>query len=156
MAELKMEEIASAMDGIIKNCDGGDVFTEFVFDSREITKQNTLFFALKSETGDGHRFIPLLEKMDGTAAVVSKSFDTKNISIPLIVVEDTLKGAHKLASYLRKKFRKTKYIGITGSAGKTTTKEFLAQILSKKYKVFRSHKNWNNWIGLPFSMIPRM
>lgn len=152
MAELKIEEIAAAMGGVIKNSSGGDVFTEFVFDTREITKQSALFFALKSETGDGHRFISLLEKMDGAAAVVSKDFDIKKIFIPLIVVDDTLKGAHKLAAYLRKKFKKTKYIGITGSAGKTTTKEFLAQILSKKYKVFRSHKNWNNWIGLPFSI----
>ncbi|MEN8153612.1 MAG: UDP-N-acetylmuramoyl-tripeptide--D-alanyl-D-alanine ligase [Acidobacteriota bacterium] len=152
MPELRMDEIAAVMGGVLKNSDGKDLFTKFVFDTREISEQNTLFFALRSETGDGHRFIPQLEKVDGAGAVVSKDFDIKNISIPLIIVEDTLKSAHKLASYLRGKFRKTRYVGITGSAGKTTTKEFLAQLLSTKFKVFRSHKNWNNWIGLPFSI----
>ena len=46
-----------------------------------------------------------------------------------------------------------KYVGITGSAGKTTTKEFIYQILSHKYRCFRSPQNWNNWIGLPFSLL---
>jgi len=151
--ELQIDEILKITEGDPFNFKGNESFSEFVFDTRSITKENTLFFALSSDNGDGHKFIPDLKDHNGTAAVVNKDFDRSGINIPLIVVNDTLKAVHQLAANVRGKYRKIKYIGITGSAGKTTTKEFTAQILSSKYKVFRSYKNWNNWIGLPFSML---
>ncbi len=153
MAEFTIKEILDITGGKSLNFSGEESFTEFEFDTRNISKKNTLFFALNSDSGDGHRFVPALKNFKGIAAVVNKDFDTSSTAIPLIIVNDTLKAVHKLASNVRYRFGKIKYIGITGSAGKTTTKEFIAQILSTNYKVFRSYKNWNNWIGLPFSML---
>jgi len=153
MPEFKITEIIEIISGEAFNLNGDEAYSEFEFDTRNIKKDKTLFFALNSENGDGHRFIADLREFKGACAVVNSDFDYSEIDIPIVVVKDTLKAAHKLASEVRKRFNHIKYIGITGSAGKTTSKEFIAQILSSKYKVFRSFKNWNNWIGLPFSML---
>jgi len=71
----------------------------------------------------------------------------------LIRVSDPLQAAQQLATHVREKYCSIKYVGITGSAGKTTTKEFIFQILSHKFRSFRSPQNWNNSIGLPFSLL---
>ena len=153
MPKLGMIEIAQAIDGLVVN--GGDrhFFDEFHFDSRLIEGDHALFFALKGEAGDGHRFVEGLQTRKGIGAVVSLDFDITGISIPLIRVKDPLAAAQTLASYVRDKYHTIKYIGVTGSAGKTTTKEFVFQLLSTKYNGFRSYENWNNWIGLPFSIL---
>lgn len=153
MPELGINEIAQVVKGEIINGISDAVFSDYKFDTREIGNEPTLFFALSSANGNGHDFVPGLNGRKGIAAVVEKGFDISSVNIPLIVVEDSLKAAHSLASHIRKKFNKIKYIGITGSAGKTTSKEFVAQILSSKYRVFKSFRNWNNWIGLPFSLM---
>lgn len=153
MADFTLKEILEITGGESLNFTGNESFSEFEFDTRNISKDNTLFFALNSDSGDGHRFVQGLESLNGAAAVVDKNFDTSSTKIPLIIVKDPLKAAHVMASRVRIRYRKIRYIGVTGSAGKTTTKEFISQILSTKYKVFRSYKNWNNWIGLPFSML---
>ncbi len=153
MPELGINEISKLVNGKLVNVNKDLKFIDFHFDTRLINKKNSLFFALKTENNDGHKFIKNIKNKKGIGAVVSKDFVCKGLNIPLIKVEDTLKAAHQLASYVRNKYRNIKYIGITGSAGKTTTKEFIYQILSKKYKVYRASGNWNNWIGLPFSIL---
>ncbi len=155
MPELHIEEIADAVKGDILNRDrcANDRFIHFHFDTRSITSGNTLFFALKSQTRDGHQFVPQLENQEGTAAMVSRDFNASGTTLPLIQVDDPLKAAHQLASHVRNRYRHIKYVGVTGSAGKTTTKEFVYQLLSHKYRAFRSSKNWNNWIGMPFSIL---
>ncbi|MCK4760652.1 MAG: UDP-N-acetylmuramoyl-tripeptide--D-alanyl-D-alanine ligase [Candidatus Aminicenantes bacterium] len=161
MAELNIKEIAKVIQGEVLNAAENLIFRHYHFDTRLIEAGHTLFFALKSEQNDGHRFVDRLQdkKKNNLAAVVSREFDCQGIGIPLIRVKDTLAAAHKLAAHVREKFRAVKYIGITGSAGKTTTKEFVYQILSKKGAasapdhVYRSHLNWNNWIGMPFSIL---
>ena len=155
MAELTINEIARVMNGEILNCDQDITFSYYHFDTRLIEEDNTLFFALKSGQNDGHRFVQQLQdkKIKNIGAVVSRDFDTSGVTLPLIRVEDTLKAAHNLAIHVRDTFAAVKYIGITGSAGKTTTKEFIYQLLSAKHKVCRSYMNWNNWIGMPFSIL---
>ncbi len=156
MAELTLGEIAGIVQGKILNGSSNIKFTDYHFDTRLIDQHHTLFFALKSDKNDGHRFVRQLQETKspaGVGAVVCRDFDGAGVKIPLVQVEDTLKAAHQLAAFLREKFQKIKYVGITGSAGKTTTKEFIYQILSSKYKVFRSYLNWNNWIGMPFSIL---
>jgi UDP-N-acetylmuramoyl-tripeptide--D-alanyl-D-alanine ligase len=156
MPELSINEIADAVQGKILNINTDNslmTFSNYQFDTRLVEGKNTLFFALKSETNDGHQYVNQLENTPKTAAVVSQQFDTQGLKLPLIQVGDPLKAAHKLAAYVRNKYSDTTYVGITGSAGKTTTKEFAYQILSYKYQPYRSHKNWNNWIGMPFSIL---
>jgi len=160
MPELPIIEIVKAVGGtLVTGCMESEEaamscrFSRYHFDSRQITEPNSLFFALKSDTGDGHRFVRQLLGMHSVGAVVSEDFDADGITIPLIRVKDTLKAAQDLAAHVRNTHRKTKYIGVTGSAGKTTTKEFIYQLLSFKYNAYRSFKNWNNWIGVPFCIL---
>ena len=156
MPELTINEIADAVNGEIMNLETSGESPRFVhydFDTRSIESEHSLFFALKSESRDGHEFIGGLNGRKGVAAVVSKEFDPSGITIPLIRVEDTLIAAQRLAAHVRNTYRHIKYVGITGSAGKTTTKEFVYHLLSHKHKAYRSFKNWNNWIGMPFSIL---
>lgn len=161
MPELHIKEIAKAVDGTLvtgkKNKRIPECrFSHYHFDTREITRPNTLFFALKTDTSDGHRFLRQLDAKSSAGAVVSRGFpdvEASRLSIPLIRVEDPLKAAQQLAIHVRNTHRHVTYIGITGSAGKTTTKEFIYQLLSRKANTYRSFKNWNNWIGLPFSLL---
>jgi len=74
--------------------------------------------------------------------VVGLDYDGTGLAIPLIRVKDPLKAAQQLAAYVRNKYRTLKYIGITGSAGKTTSKEFVYQLLSYKHKAYRALKNY--------------
>ena len=114
---------------------------------------DSLFFALQSAKADGHRFVKELAAIPGAGAVVKGDYADSKVKIPLIRVTDPLQAAQNLAIHVREKYRSVKYVGITGSAGKTTTKEFAFQILSHKFRSFRSPQNWNNCIGLPFSLL---
>lgn len=153
MPEMFLKDIAAAVGGTINPSTPDGRYSHFHFDTREIKKPQTLFFALKTDASDGHDFIRQLGTIPGTGAVVSNDFDASGVTIPMIRVPDPLKAAHQLASHVRNTHRHIKYIGVTGSAGKTTTKEFIFQLLSHKYRAYRSFKNWNNWIGMPFSLL---
>jgi len=152
MPELTVKEILRVVNGEAINIDENIIFKDFHFDSRQVT-ENTLFFALKTGTNDGHNYLREFSKKQNVGAVVSRLFHDTDIDVPLIQVEDTEAAYKTLAAYVREKQQHTTYIGITGSAGKTTTKEFTHQIISRWCKTFRSPGNWNNWIGLPFSLL---
>ncbi len=152
MPELGLNQIARILNGTILNGKKDMIFSDYHFDSR-LMKKNSLFFALKTEDSDGHDYVKSLEGRDFVGAIVAKDFSTDGISFPLIIVDDPFQSVLILAGAVRNMFPGIKYIGITGSAGKTTTKEFLYQTLSSKYNVYRSYLNWNNWLGLPFSLL---
>lgn len=153
MPEMTIREIAAAVNGSIANASGNERFLHYHFDTRSVTEPRTLFFALKSGSRDGHEFLPQLAGREGVAAVVSREFDDPGVTFPFIRVVDPLKAAQDLASHVREKCSHVKFVGVTGSAGKTTTKEFCYQLLSHRYMAYRSFKNWNNWIGMPFSLL---
>ncbi len=152
MPELTMAEIAAAVSGTVAPAFAKRAFRGFQFDTRAM-KADTLFFALRSATGDGHDHVRGLRSVPGAGAVVRRDFAAGRPGLPLLRVDDPLRAAQDLAAYVREKFRHIKYVGVTGSAGKTTTKEFIHQILSQRLRCFRSPQNWNNWIGLPFSLL---
>jgi UDP-N-acetylmuramoyl-tripeptide--D-alanyl-D-alanine ligase len=152
MPELRLDEIAAAVSGTVAPAFRSRSFSGFQFDTRDM-KANSLFFALRSPAGDGHQYVRMLAAVPGSGAVVRKDFAGRGLRLPLLRVEDPLRAAQDLAAYVRQKYRALKYVGITGSAGKTTTKEFVYQILASKHRCFRSPRNWNNWIGLPFSLL---
>lgn len=128
-------------------------------DSRTIEPQN-LFMAIKGEKFDGHDFIKLaLDK--GASCVVISENRLKNKEIPYVsstsgkravLVKDTRTALQDIAKWYRDKF-KVKVVGVTGTNGKTTTKEMIAEVLSKKYIVLRSEKSFNNQIGVPLTLL---
>jgi len=121
-------------------------------DSRTISP-GELFFALKGPNFVGHSFIEEALRKGGTAAVVSRSWwKGGGGSRPLLVVEDTLNALKTLAMKYRKRFSPT-ILAITGSNGKTTTKEMVADLFSHHYPTLRSEKSFNNFIGLPLTLL---
>jgi UDP-N-acetylmuramoyl-tripeptide--D-alanyl-D-alanine ligase len=152
MPELTMAEIAAAVSGTVAPAFAQRSFKGFQFDTRAM-KADTLFFALRTAKADGHDHVRDLLDIPGAGAVVRRDFAAGKWQLPLLRVDDPLRAAQDLAARVREKYRAVKYVGITGSAGKTTTKEFVHQILSHRQRCFRAPRNWNNWIGLPFSLL---
>ena len=116
----------------------------FVIDSRICTKDD-IFIAINN----GYKYID--NNLDCLSVITDKNI-TKNVPYPIIKVKDSIIALSNIAKYKRKHYKKTKVIAITGSVGKTTTKELLYNILKTKYKVYKSDKNYNNHIGLPLTL----
>ena len=133
------------------------VFKNIQIDSRLI-KKNSIFVAIKGDNLDGHSFIKNSVK-NGVSAVISEktlsSSDEKFLvqnKIYHITVKDSLKALWQLAFYNKNK-SKARIIGITGSNGKTTTKDFLTAILTRNFKTISSSGSFNNHIGVPLTLM---
>lgn len=137
----------------------GRTATGYSIDSRTIGA-GELFFAVKGEHFDGHDFVGAAMARGAVAAVVSreKAAEARVAAgnHPLLVVEETLKALQQLAAAVRRDWGlqgSKRVIGITGSAGKTTTKEAVAKVLSAKFSVLKSQGNLNNAFGLPLQLL---
>jgi len=121
-------------------------------DSRKL-KEGDLFFAIKGENFDGHNFVDEVISKGASAVVIEKKYleKFKDKNYPLVVVEDTTKALGELARIYRDKFN-VKVIGLTGSNGKTTTKEMIAEVLSTKFKTLKTEGNLNNNFGVPLNL----
>lgn len=108
----------------------------FAVDSRQIERQG-LFFALPGAKADGHFFLKEVAEKGALGAVVSKHYSGPSFGLELIKVPDVLEALHTLAKSAFN-LRKEKVIGITGSMGKTTSKEFVATLLEAKYRVAKT------------------
>lgn len=148
MAGLTVEKVIEATAGRLISGDG-EAFTGVSIDTRTI-KEGDLFFAIKGERFDGHDFLKeALSK--GNGAVVDSEPRSVPQSKAVVYVGDTLKALQDLAHFIRKE-RDIPVIAITGSNGKTTTKEMTYAILSQKHKVLKNEGNLNNHIGLPLTL----
>lgn len=125
--------------------------TSAAFDSRKIEKGG-LFFALKGKRCDGHDFLKEVSSKGALAAVVSKSYLGPDYGLFLLPVEDVRSSLQELA---KQSYREnpTYVIAITGTVGKTTTKEFVATLLSERYKVAKSTGSVNSQVGLPLMLL---
>ncbi len=117
-------------------------------DSRT-TSPGDLFFAIKGEKLDGHRFLDAAYERGAVAAVVSEN---SNADKPLLHVSDTVIALQRLSHFARQMWGGP-LVAITGSAGKTTTKDITAALLATKFRVGKSFGNFNNHIGLPISLL---
>lgn len=123
-------------------------------DSRRLSiPEESLFFALKTKTNDGHRYIKDLYSLKVRNFVVSDILPEYS-AMPdanFLVVKDTLRALQRLVTYHRKRFN-IPVIGITGSNGKTVVKEFLYQLLRSEFNIVRSPRSYNSQIGVPLSV----
>jgi UDP-N-acetylmuramoyl-tripeptide--D-alanyl-D-alanine ligase len=120
-------------------------------DTRTISQGN-LYIPLKGEKFNGHAFVKEAFMKGALAALWEKSEPNPPQDVPLILVNDTLKALQRLASCYREQLA-VKVIGITGSNGKTSTKDMTAAVLSTQYKVQKTEGNLNNHIGLPLTLL---
>jgi UDP-N-acetylmuramoyl-tripeptide--D-alanyl-D-alanine ligase len=146
MIALKASQIAEIVGG---NLVGSDVVVDKapVFNSKEASK-GSIFLALSGETRDGHDFVSEAFGNGIEIALVSKQVPERHILVP-----DVLKALGSLAKYLRLNLPELKVIAITGSQGKTTTKDLLTELLSGKGKTVSPKGNFNNELGAPLTLL---
>ena len=145
---LTLRQIAQACAGVCMNCDEDKKINDIVTDSRKITPES-LFIALRGKNFDGHNFVSQVVASGAVCCVVDKDFDNAE-NFPVIVVEDTLTAMQGIAAYYRRQFS-IPSVAITGSVGKTSTKDMVACVLARKYKTLKTDGNFNNEIGLPLT-----
>ena len=145
---LNLGQIAVIVGAELEAESGHLPVTGYSIDSRTI-KPHELFFAIKGDRFDGHDFVTAVSDRGAEAAVVSKKFVGSG---NLLRVDDPLVALQTLARKVRHIWSKT-VVGVTGSAGKTTTKEAIAQVLATRYNVLKSEGNFNNHIGLPLQLL---
>ncbi len=145
MPRLTFQEIAQMTGGQVVQ--GGEVVSSsVVIDSREV-KADSVFFAIKGDRLDGHQFVAQALQT-ALGAVVSQVPDTVPAGKGLVRVGDTTAALQMLARSIRRRYD-FQLIGITGSAGKTTTKEMIATLVGTERNTFKSWGNFNNLIGCP-------
>ncbi|MBL7073897.1 UDP-N-acetylmuramoyl-tripeptide--D-alanyl-D-alanine ligase [candidate division KSB1 bacterium] len=151
--DLTLKELGSLFSCPVRN-EPDRIVKGVGVDSRTLSP-GQLFFALKGERADGHDFIPQAFEKGALAAVVSvlwlKKREGMDNSHPCLPVQDPLTALQTLARYYRSKFS-LEVIAITGTNGKTTTKEMVAAVLSRGYRVLKTPGNYNNCLGMPLTL----
>lgn len=150
MEQVSLTELVSATHGDARGSAGDEVFTRVSTDSRTLRKGD-LFWAIRGRNHDGHTFVEEAHKKGAAACVVEKAA-AGQLSGRLVVVEDTLRALGDFARWYRHQ-RETLIIGVTGSVGKTTTREMIHTVLSARHSGTRSRGNFNNEVGLPLSLL---
>ncbi len=140
MESMRLFDIARVLGG---DCKEDCLIEEVVTDSR-LARRNTLFIAIAGERFDGHDFCEQVLEKGCTAVVVERDMGFER----QIIVESSIDALMQISKLYREE-REAKIIGITGSVGKTTTKDIIAAVLSSKFETIKTPENQNNEIGLP-------
>lgn len=151
MFPLNIMQIAGAISARIVNHGEQRVFRTVSIDSRKV-KQGDLFFALRGDRFDGHDFIPMALEAGALGIVLEREVDLIPPEIPVLMVEDTQAALQDLARHNRK-ISAVPVIGVTGSSGKTSTKDLLYSVLSAKFHTLKTEGNFNNELGLPLTLL---
>ncbi len=130
---------------------GDKVFSGVAIDSREV-RGGQVFFALRGEKVDGHAFLAEVAARGARAAVVSKEYRGADYGLTLVAVEDVLQTLQRMAKEVFAR-RRTKVLGITGSVGKTTTKEFIATLLQERFHLAKTPGTYNSQVTFPLSIL---
>lgn len=141
--KLMLEEIANVLDARLP---GPGLATGYSVDSRTL-QPGDLFFALRGPNHDGHDYVTTAFERGAVAAVVERRMNGNSI-----VVNDTQRALERLGGWARTKWG-GEVIGVTGSAGKTTTKDLIAEMLAVKFRTGRTAGNYNNHVGVPVSLL---
>lgn len=148
MKGISVKEVARLLG---KSIASEEVITGYAIDSRAVMPGN-LFFALSGKKVDGCQFLKDVAEKGAIASIVPQNYQGENFGLILIYVEDVRASLQHLASIAFSK-RKEKVVGVTGSVGKTTTKEFLAHLLEAKYQVFKTAGTFNSQVTFPLSLL---
>ncbi len=158
MKALSLDTVVSVMNGRLIHKTAKPILTEdhqinihkVVIDSRKVAKGD-MYVAIVGERVDGHDYI---EKAASAGACIVLAANASKVpeGIMAIIVEDVIEALGQFAAYYRSRLT-IPFIGITGSVGKTSTKDMIASILSTSYKVHKTAGNYNNHIGLPLTIL---
>jgi UDP-N-acetylmuramoyl-tripeptide--D-alanyl-D-alanine ligase len=145
-----LEILEATGGGEVGGTQVGNTYSTFHTDSREV-KPGGVFFALRGAEMDGHRFISDAISRGATCVVAQRRMDVPT-GIAEVLVPDTWAAFYSLAAYVLDRVRPL-VVGVTGSNGKTSTKEMVAAILAKHFTVHRTHGNLNTETGLPLTLL---
>ena len=151
--DIYIKDIIKLCDGKLLSGDENIVINNIKIDSRKIN-DGDIYVGIRGEVNDGNIFFEDAINRGAKAIIVDNSkldYD-KYSDVTIVLVKDTVWCLQELARYKRSLF-KGEVIAITGSVGKTTTKDMVASILSEKYKVLKTEGNYNNHIGLPLTIL---
>ena len=147
MKSISLQTVAEWVGGRL--CGENKEINNVSIDSRTVDA-STLFIAIKGDRFDAHDFVKDVQKSGAAAVMCHREVEC---SLPVIYVDDTKKAFVELAKNYRKSFDGLKVIGLTGSVGKTTTKEMTYEVVSRKYRAIKTEGNLNNDIGLPKTLL---
>jgi UDP-N-acetylmuramoyl-tripeptide--D-alanyl-D-alanine ligase len=157
LVRRRIDEAARAMNGTLIAGDGGGSYAGAAIDSRRVAG-GELFFALPGERTDGHRFVGAALAAGAAGAVVDRGLAELDLPAPapggpaLLRVADAYRGLHDLTRAVRSTTPRH-LVGLTGSVGKTTTKELLAAMLARRFRTAASPGNLNNLLGFPLALL---
>lgn len=146
---MKVYEIVEATQGILVSGNKDDEINFFSQDSRQMTNGG-MYIPLKGERFDGHNFIESAFQTGAQAIISEKDVNYEDKIV--IKVKDTYQALKDMASYLRS-HRLVKVVGVTGSVGKTSTRDMVYSVVKQKYKTLKTEGNYNNEIGLPLTIL---
>ncbi len=148
MQQITAGEIVEAVKGVLMVGDSNTPITGISTDTRTISSGD-MFVALTGENSDGHKFLADALAKGAVGVMVSRKVEAQCLTVR---VPDTLLALGDLAAYYRSKFSPV-MIGVTGSVGKTTTKEMIAAVVAARGPVLKNEGNFNNEIGLPLTLL---
>lgn len=151
--KITKQDLLHLPDAEFQNADAFKSSDLVVIDSRKV-REGCIFVAIKGEKYDGHDFIDDTVSEGASLVIAEKNSREKaaNTDIPVVYVDDTIKAFGELAKIWRRKLNAA-VVSLTGSNGKTTTKEMISTILDEKYLVYKTEANNNNYIGVPLTIL---
>jgi UDP-N-acetylmuramoyl-tripeptide--D-alanyl-D-alanine ligase len=154
MLQLTAKDVESSTRGSLARGSGGTRISGVSIDTRSL-KDGDLFFAIRGPNQDGHRFIPDALSRGASGVVAERGYQYPG-EFPsgriLLMVENTHEALKDIAMSVRRQWP-GELVAVTGSMGKTTTKEFAAQVLQSRFSVYRTPGNYNNLFGLPLALL---
>lgn len=147
---IHLSDVLAATGGRVHGPVFAKAFTDFCYDTR-LLNSGELFLAVVTEKGDGHDYILDAVERGAAGVLCQRPVDLERYGVTCLVVDDSRKALLDWAQYILRKLG-PRVVGITGSSGKTTTKELTAAVLSQRYNVFRNYGNYNDRYGLPIAL----
>ena len=147
---IHLRNLLAATGGVVHGQVFANTFADFCYDTR-LLNPNELFLAVVTEKGDGHDYVLDAARKGASGVLCQRPFDLAPYGVTCMVVDDTRQALLDWARFILRKLD-PRVVGITGSSGKTTTKELVAAVLSRRYAVFRNYGNYNDRYGLPIAL----
>jgi alanine racemase len=147
---IHLADLLQATAGTVQGPVFAEEFTDFCYDTR-LLKPGELFLAVVTETGDGHDYVLEAARNGAAGVLCERPFDLESEGVTCVLVDDSSQALLGWARYILRKHG-PRVIGITGSSGKTTTKEMAAAVLARRYPTFRNYGNYNTHHGLPIAL----
>ena len=147
---IRLADLLAATGGVVHGPVFAETFEDFSYDTRAL-KPGELFLAVVTDRGDGHDYVLDAARQGAAGVLCQHPFDLAPYRVTCVVVDDSRQALLDWARYILRRLD-PRVVGITGSSGKTTTKELAAAIIGRRYPVFRNYGNYNDRYGLPIAL----